>query len=70
MNDFEKPIIASTVDPIPADLATPFGQSSCADCGKSTTTHLTLGEAIKLFGYGRSTCGTCLLTDHRRTAGA
>jgi hypothetical protein len=40
----------------------------CATCGRSRKTYLTLSEAVRLVGYGRSTSMCCLLTDHPRSA--
>ena len=38
----------------------------CPECGRSIRDYLVIDEAMAKFGYGKATCVTCLLTDHKR----
>jgi hypothetical protein len=49
-----------TPDPIPDPIP---DQGPCPRCGRSTALFLTLEEACALFGYSRSSCPDCQLTD-------
>jgi hypothetical protein len=50
--------------PIPADLCPVV--MSCRACGRHPNEWLTWAEAQRLFGFARTSCLTCLLTDVHR----
>ncbi len=43
----------------------PIESAYCPDCGRKAT-NLTIAEARDIYGYGRTTCLKCRLTNHAR----